>query len=149
MDRIDQILLPPVWKICFRILGWIWHAKNDLVIVQKFWEMGWPPRPFWEKFPKNTVFLEVPPKLLIFFLCTLQILIFNVQICIVCSSWSFDLFSVHFANQYLQCADLQCRTGRYVAYHFSVNFANIDLQIWTMQINICNVQICSVGLVGM
>ena len=43
MDRIDQILLPPVWKTCFSILGWIWHAKNDMVIVQKFWELGWPP----------------------------------------------------------------------------------------------------------
>ena len=38
MDKIDQILLPPVWKTCFSILGWIWHAKNDFVIVQKFWE---------------------------------------------------------------------------------------------------------------
>ena len=47
MDRIDQILLPPVWKTGFSTLRWIWHAKNDLVILQKFWELWYPP-PFWE-----------------------------------------------------------------------------------------------------
>ena len=61
MDRIDQILLPPVWKTCFSILGWIWHAKNDLVIVQKFWEMGWPRPPILGKIPKKYRFFWKTP----------------------------------------------------------------------------------------
>ena len=64
MDRIDQILLPPVWKTCFSTLGWIWHAKNDLVILQKFWELGWPPPHFGKNSQKIPIFfLEVPPYL--------------------------------------------------------------------------------------
>ena len=31
-DRIDPILPPPVWKTCFSISEWTWHAKNHLVI---------------------------------------------------------------------------------------------------------------------
>ena len=62
MDRIDQILLPPVWKTCFSTLGWIWHAKNDLVILQKFWELGWPPPPhFGKNSQKIPVFFGSPP----------------------------------------------------------------------------------------
>ena len=33
----------------------IWHAKKHLVNLQKFWELGRPPPPLWEKFPNNPV----------------------------------------------------------------------------------------------
>ncbi len=67
MDRIDQILLPPVWKTCFSTLGWIWHAKNDLVILQKFWELGWPPPPFGKNSQKIPFFLNESPPMESFF----------------------------------------------------------------------------------
>ena len=44
------------------MLGWIWHAKNVLVIYQKFWELGWPPPPFGKNSQKIPFFLnESPP----------------------------------------------------------------------------------------
>ena len=38
-------------------LRMIWHTKNNLCNLQKFWELRRPPpAPLWEKFPKNPVF---------------------------------------------------------------------------------------------
>ena len=43
-------------KTCFSSSEWFWHAKNYLVKSQKFWDLGEPLPPVWEKLPKNPVF---------------------------------------------------------------------------------------------
>ena len=62
-DKIDQISPPPLCKTCFSTSEWIWHTKKYLVNLQKFWDLGRPPPPCWEKFPNNIVFFfESVPK---------------------------------------------------------------------------------------
>ena len=55
-DQIDQISPPPHCKTCFSTSELFWHAKNYLVKSEKFWDLGRPPLPVWEKLPKNPVF---------------------------------------------------------------------------------------------
>ena len=44
------------------MLWWILHAKNDLIILQKFCEMGWPP-PHFGKNSQKIAFFCTPPEI--------------------------------------------------------------------------------------
>ena len=58
-DEIVQISPTPLCKTCFSTSEWIWHTKKYLVNLQKFWDLGGPPPPCWEKFPNNIVFFSL------------------------------------------------------------------------------------------
>ena len=45
------------YNMFLTIWGPIWHTKKYLVNLQKFWDLGRPPPPCWEKFPNNIGFL--------------------------------------------------------------------------------------------
>ena len=55
MIKLIRYHHPPLCKTCFSTSEWIWHTKKYLVNLQKFWELGRPSPPIWEKFPNNPV----------------------------------------------------------------------------------------------
>ena len=58
-DKIYQILPPPVCKTCFSTSKWIWHTKNDLVNLQKFWNWEDPNNPAWKSWRHTYVAYHV------------------------------------------------------------------------------------------